>query len=367
MLINIFSKNKRVPEIELMKAFAVVSMIFVHTAEIVVEGNHIYIYPVEGVIFLSLVSFFGGIPSAGVFMFSMGWGASFSKTATYKTCLNRVVPLFLLGIVVNFFEQYVPQIITPEIFGKLEENLHTILATDIYFFAALASLYLAVMKFFKNQPVSALIFSAVLLAVCIFIRIFFGIENFSTENIWLDTLIGLFVRENEFSYFPFTVWIFFPIIGYGAAVLYKKSWSLKERLLFSSVTGIIAIVVAEFAMEKFGVIDGVLFANLDITLGNYYAMHPLNLLCSYGIIALEFFVASVVMKITNNYLPNFILNMSKNIVGIYVAQWIILGCMSGWICEISTVSSYIFVALTVLIVSYFSAIIFKEIIERIRG
>lgn len=110
---------------------------------------------------------------------------------------KRVLQLFLLGIVVNFFQQYVPLILAPEYFGTLEENAPAILATDIYFFAALASFYLALMKLLKDKPALAIISSVALLVVCMTIRVTFGFENYSTGNIWFDTLIGLFVRENE--------------------------------------------------------------------------------------------------------------------------------------------------------------------------
>ena len=83
---------------------------------------------------------------AGVFMVSMGWGAAFSQRATAKNYLKRAVFLFVLGVIINFFEEYLPAILVPDHFVPFGEVLPSILAADIYFFAALCSLYFALMK-----------------------------------------------------------------------------------------------------------------------------------------------------------------------------------------------------------------------------
>lgn len=358
MLINSFQRIKRIPEIELLKFIAIVSMVFVHTAEL--ASDNIMFDSESTVIFFVILSFLGGIPAAGVFMFAMGWGAAFSKRSTPQTYLERFLLLFVLGIVVNFFEQYVPSIISPEIFNPLEEKFPSILATDIYFFAALTSLYFVFMKSFEGQPKYTITFSVILAAVCIAVRLIFGFENFSTENIWLDMFIGLFVRENEWSYFPFTVWIIFPMLGYGAANLYKNRWSQKEVIIFSAVTGIISVVVAKFAMKNFGVIDGVLFSTMDMDIGNYYSMHPLNTLCSYGIIALEFLAATLFVQFMNGSVPKIIENVSRNVMQIYVIQWILIGCLSKYIYNISNVTTYTASAIGILILSC----IFAEVVKK---
>ena len=79
-------------------------------------------------------------------MFAMGWGAAFSKRATVKSYLQRAATLFLLGIIINLFEEYLPALLVPDSFGPLGESLPAILATDIYFFASLACLYFALKK-----------------------------------------------------------------------------------------------------------------------------------------------------------------------------------------------------------------------------
>ena len=90
----------------------------------------------------------------------MGWGAAFSKRTTAEKNLVRAASLFILGIIVNFFEQYIPAILVPDSFGPLDTVFHSILATDIYSFAALASLYFALMNKLGNRNhVKLLIYS----------------------------------------------------------------------------------------------------------------------------------------------------------------------------------------------------------------
>ncbi len=96
-------------------------------------------------------------------------------------------------------------------------------------------------------------------------------------------LLGLFVRENEFSYFPFTVWIIFPIIGYGAAVAYKKNQDKLQVLKFVLIAGVVSILISEGVMYSYDIPNAVLFDTYGIEAGLYYSMHPADILCSIGI------------------------------------------------------------------------------------
>lgn len=199
------------------------------------------------------------------------------------------------------------------------------------------------------------------------IRVTFGFENYSTGNAWFDMLIGLFVRENEWSSFPFTVWIIFPIVGYGAAMAYKKFRDRRQFLKFAAITGVAAILSAELAMSAFDMTDAVLLFSLDTQEGFYYSMHPFCALCALGIIALEFVAASFVVKLFNNNLPPIIENMSRNIMEIYIAQWVIIGCLSPQIFEIDKPWLNMAAAFVILVASCVVATVYKTISARRRA
>ncbi|MBR3748081.1 MAG: acyltransferase family protein [Selenomonadaceae bacterium] len=313
-----------------------------------------------------LITFMGDVPSAGVFMFAMGWGAACSMRSTPKTYLRRVPQLFLLGIVINFFEDYVPSILAPEHFGTLEENAPAILATDIYFFAALASFYLALMKLLKDKPALAIISSIALLVVCTTIRVAFGFENYSTGNDWFDMLINMFIRENNWSYFPFTVWIIFPMVGYGAAMAYKEIRDDRQFLKFAAITGIAAILSAELAIYHWDMPDATLLDSFEVDEGLYYSMHPFDATVALGIIALEFVAASFVIKLLKN-LPPIIENMSRNVMEIYIAQWVIIGCLSPQIFKINEPWLSVAASFAILVESCIVAAVYKTISARRRA
>ena len=52
----------------------------------------------------------------------------------------------------------------PDVFGKAQENLYTIIAVDIYQFASLATLYFAIMQKLNRNTKSAMVFSILLLS-----------------------------------------------------------------------------------------------------------------------------------------------------------------------------------------------------------
>lgn len=347
--------TKRVPEIDLIRAVAIILMIFIHVYEV----SFPELNSTAEFVFAWLINFMGHV-AACAFMFAMGWGAACSLRSTPKTYLKRVPQLFLLGIVINFFEVYVPSILAPEHFGTLEENAPAILATDIYFFAALASFYLALLKLLKDKPALAIISSVVLLVVCMTIRVTFGFENYSTDNALFDMLISMFIRENEWACFPFTVWIIFPMVGYGAAMAYKKIRDDRQFLKFAAITGVAAILSAELAMYHWDVPDAILFASFDTDEGLFYSMHPFGAAVALGIIALEFVAAAFVMKLLKN-LPPIIENMSRNVMEIYITQWVIIGCLSSQIVKIDELWLSVATAVVILVASSIVAAVYKHL------
>ena len=72
--------------------------------------------------------------------------------------------------------------------------LPAILATDIYFFAALGSLYFALMKALESRKGLRVPVSAALVWLCFLVNILVGFESFTTGNEWLDTVLGLLIR-----------------------------------------------------------------------------------------------------------------------------------------------------------------------------
>lgn len=355
---KILSKSNRVPEIELIKIFAIVTMIFTHIFGIAFDGNLKILSDTEYLIGFFIV-FFGGLPCAPAFIFAMGWGAFFYRGSP-KKYLKRFPQLILLGIFVNFFENLVRTIIAPEIFGTFEENFIELFSCDIYFFAALASIYFFVMKIFQDNPKISIAISLILLAICESIRIYFGFEQNYIENPFGDVILDLFIREETESYFPFTSWIIFPILGYFSANFYKNLDDRKKFFRFSLISGIFALIISYALMEIFGLKN--LFYNLaEFDDEDFYAMHPAYAICAYGLIAIEICIFSLVMKKIKN-LPQMIANVSKNVMSIYVIQWMVIGTLAPQIYFVENIYILILISSAILIF----VCVFAEIFNRFK-
>ena len=351
----------RIREIELMKVIAIIGMIFVH----VFEESPCYSDDASGAtLYIGVViSFFGGALSAGVFMFAMGWGASFTDKATPKTYLDRFLQLALLGLLVNVLQQWIPMLIAPDDFGRLSERWHALFAADIYPFAALAMLYLACMKKLSKNTAAMVILSGILLTVSLLINGLIPVESYTTGNDVSDTLLGLFIRENEYSYFPFVSWIAFPVAGFGIGALYRILNDPKRFAGLMFCIGMPIIVICSLLMSKFGIPNAALLPYY-VTDTEYYAMHSLGVLCSCGIIMTEYAIAWFILKLTKRALPEFMLKMSKNVMHIYVWQWLINGLLAGIIIRLDNIYLVILLASAVLIASYWLSVFTTHLIQK---
>ncbi|MBQ8073588.1 MAG: DUF1624 domain-containing protein [Clostridia bacterium] len=346
----------RVPEIELMKAVAIISMVLVHVFEM---SSGIMLSSRNENIAGYMIELFGGVLSAGVFMFAMGWGAAYSKRTMPQTYLKRAFSLFILGIVINLFEEYLPAILVPDTYGPLPEILPSILATDIYFFSSLMSLYFALMKMLERKRGMTAAVSILTLAVCVYLNITIGVEAFTTGSKWLDTILGLFIRVNEYSYFPFISWFVFPIMGYWLARGYQKV-SLRRALIFAFITGIEALFFAEWFIRSNRMMDATIFNVVEIEEEFYYALHPLYALAGYGIIAVEFLLVHFILKLSHGQLHPTLTTMSRNVSPIYVVQWLTIGLLSPVLANLTDIWPNILLALFVLFVSYFGGNLLKK-------
>lgn len=286
-----------------------------------------------------------------------------SPKANMKTFLDRFLQLFLLGLLVNFFQQLVPMLLDPGAFGKADENLYTIIAVDIYQFASLATLYFAIMQKLNRNSKSAIVFSVLLLSSSMILNVSLGYETFTTGNNWYDTLIGFMIRENEYSYFPFISWILFPATGYGAAFVYQKMAGKKNLLLYCFSVGIGMILVSELLMNTFSITD-VIIRNVYPAEDGYYAMHPVCGLGAIGIILTEFTLVSHLLRNRKEQLPAFFLFVSRNVMFIYVTQWIMIGLLSPVLKDVTQIGVNMLFSIGILAVDCLLAKCYRSIREK---
>lgn len=221
------------------------------------------------------------------------------------------------------------------------------------------SLYFALLKKLESRKNVAIAVSLLTLGVCFYLNIQTGLESFTTGSEWLDTLLGLLIRVNEYSYFPFISWFFFPILGYWLGFCFQKA-TMKKALIFAFITGVEAFFFSEWLIRSGRMMDATVFNVLEIEEGFYYDLHPLYALAGYGIIALEFVLAHLAVKLCRNQLHHVLMTMSRNVTQIYVVQWVVIGLLSPVLAGMTNIWSNILAALFVLFVAYFGSKMLKK-------
>ena len=340
-------KNKRVPEIEIMKAISIIAMIFVHVYER--SYNMSFPHGLEvGVPFvIAYIIEFIGSSATGVFMFTMGWGAYFSKKATPAFLVKRASHLALLGLLVNVFTQYIIRLIDPVGYGELKDNIPAILAVDIYFYAALVMLFFALIKKLSSNIRLAFLVSLGVVVITQLVVQILGAESFSTGNVWCDTLIGLFIRLNDYSYFPYFSWGLFAIVGYWIGYYYEKT-DVKKYNLILLIFGIIAVIVPTIILKETGA-RNIAMNPMSLVEGkDFYSPDIWNTLCYLGLVAVYIVISSGVMYLLKQELPQWISFLSRSVMTVYISQWILNVLLNPIILKINSIWGVIIMASIVL-------------------
>ena len=96
----------------------------------------------------------------------------------------------------------------------------------------------------------------------------------------------------------------------------------------------------------------------------YYAMHPVCALGALGIIAVEFAIAMWFLSSRGGRLPAIASFMSRNVLHIYVAQWILIGLLSLVLFGVTNIALDMIVAASVLALSSLGAWLRTNYVER---
>ena len=347
--VNMPEKTKRVPEIELMKAIAIIGMIYVHVLEGSLEVFE-NAWELPGSIPYTLVEFLGGIPAAGVFMFAMGWGVSHSDRSTPETYLKRALKLGLLLFPVNFFYAILPGLIDPADFGSFLDHPWAIIAFNIYSFYAVSMLFFALIKKMKDNLKLRAVLSAVLILMVFAADMIFKPETFE-GNQWIATLIGVFVRQNDYSWFPIVPWAVFPVMGYWAGWLYRR-WNNRTKFAVTSlVIGLILVPVTVIILK----VKELPMASANpgwVEAIDYYSLTALNVICAIGIICLEMAAVFGILTLSKGRIPSLFADMSRNVMGMFLMQWFFISPMLPFLLKVTDVWINVLIGTAVLIVTY---------------
>ena len=344
-------KTNRVPEIELMKAVAIIGMIYV----LVMRGSQDVLLNVKtlpGLVPYTFFEFLGGIPTAGVFMFAMGWGAVHSDRSTIKTFLMRALKLLLLGLYVNFVVDILPGLIDPEHFGSFLDHPWVVIIFNIYWFAAISMIFFAIMKWAEDHLILRGVFSLVVV-LSIFAADFMLKPETFEGNPWLAVLISAFFRQSEFSWFPIVPWGIFPVMGYWTGYLYRR-WNNRFQFMIASLAvGVIFVPMSIIALNMKGHPLTAINPG-SVAAAEYYSLNIWNVVCAIGIVCLEMALVFGILTLTKGQLPWIMADASRHVKGMFLMQWVFISPMMPLLLNITDVWINLLLGTIVLIATYVS-------------
>ncbi len=229
-------------EFDLAKFIAIVPMVWVHVYEQLSTGfspsvSHTVSYVV------------GSILGATTFMLCMGIGMVYTRHNTAEEYIHRGFNLFTTGLVLIFFQEIIPNIISCVIYSDTSVLQYLIygVSVDILEFAGLAYILAGLLKKWR-------IGSSGVLLISIFLSIAGTLlEGVQTGNYGIDQILGFFWGTYSQSYFPLFNWFIFVAVGLWFGEKCRKLQDMKRFHLISLPIGIIvcaAYIYISFNVEQ---------------------------------------------------------------------------------------------------------------------
>lgn len=336
------------------RGLAVMFMIFIH-AQLFFANESVVESP-----FGIFNGFVGSVPAAPMFMFLMGIGVNYSRKQDPKVNIRRGAILIAGGYLLNFLRGYLPGVITAVRSGAESDwklALAELTSVDILHFAGLALIMFGLFKLARASLPAIALTGLVLAAINI------PISLIKVENFWLSSVAGLIWGTNEYSYFPFLTWQFYPIAGYvfGSYLIRCTNKKLFYR------NALVASVVV------FG--GGLLFFNLLLGLPNGlmtevgYYHHPLsdNLTFTALVIA-EISLLFLAVRKVSPILEKIFLRWSRNVTPIFFIHWIFI-TWSALVIPKGSLGIFAFIGFLCVIIpaSDLSAQLYVSVKKKIRG
>ena len=311
---GLFSNEKintgRQVELDIAKALSIIFMIFLHTV-MVVSGFNNSISPAYDFIIGNVL----GMPCAApVFMFCMGIGIVYSRHSQWDLMIKRGVKLYLLGILVNVFEFFLPGFVCGTLLGRWDifpmAGGLLLFCADILAFAGLSFILMGILKKFNISNKWMIIIAVVMSVIGTLLRgTDFGIP---VLNLFFAHFIG---SAGGFSAFPLFDWFIFPIAGLIWGQYFIRAKDKRQFFRFWPIFIIVAFVYFYVTSQVMG--EGI-FSN-DVHW--YYFMTTFDavfcIIYAHGNIGLCYYLSK--------YLPDKIKKgfsiLSSNINYIYIVQW----------------------------------------------
>ena len=306
-------------ELDLLKVVAIIGMIICHAVYML--GAHHANYEQDVAYFIGDYIFGSYLAVAHAFMFAMGVGIVFSKKNKPLDLVKRGVYLYVFAFVLNFFRYGIYALIDGLIEGQFaEETAYAFLVQDIFHFAGLALIFTGALKALKLKEWH------IFLVGVAFSMIGAPLAFTFNRHPALNYILGHFIVTTEAdSTFAFLNWYVF--VGFGLLFGRMLQQTNDKDKLYRIVLLISApIMVAYIALSA---VFGAMFLTKE---GWYYAI---SLPEAIGLLSIDMTLLSgfyfLLKKVPARKL-SVLIEMSKNVTPIYVAQWCVIGFVDSIFC-----------------------------------
>ncbi|MBE6499261.1 MAG: DUF1624 domain-containing protein [Methanobrevibacter thaueri] len=320
---------------DIAKALSIIFMVFLHVCYVSSAFNTAY----DPIFDFVIMDILGRPYAAVIFMFCMGVGIVYSRHSQWNVMVKRGVTLFLLGILVNIFEFFIPHFVAGALLGKADvfpiAGGLMLFCVDILAFAGLSFILMGFLKKFEFSNKKLIVIAVVMSVLGSLLKgIDFGIP---VVNLFFSYFIGC---SGGFAAFPLFNWFIFPISGYIWGQYFIRAKDKKEFFKLWPILLIIAFIYFFISSKLWGGVE-----SSDVHL--YYFLNTLDaifcIINAHAIIGLCYWLAK--------YLPDAIIKafttLSSNINRIYIAQWF-------------------FVPLTIIFIFYFAkGVVLNDILTSI--
>lgn len=329
-------------ELDIAKGLAVIFMIWQHILGV-------FNVPTYGAFEDFAVSILGSPFAAPVFMFTMGMGITYSRKNHPADLFKRGLHLFIIGFALNVCRWIIPEAIRTFISGDSFNitALHNFFMMDILQFAALAFIFIGVVKKL-NIPSKAVIFIAL---ICSLIGNF---AFYKSDNYVIADIAGLIIPSNGNVTFPFMNWIIFVVAGFYFAHLYRY---LKDKKgFFLNVTPLALTISLTYIAYCYIAKKGMFGGENSFFFMTFTGM-IFNIVLVIGWIGLLY----LLFNQTESPFIAFMSGISKNINSVYVIQWTIIGFLSTLFSISLSLFTELMLLVSILLISYGLSLVWKKI------
>lgn len=301
-------------ELDIAKGLAIVFMIWVHALELFAEGHESM-----SLTAYNIIQVLGSPFSAPVFMFAMGVGLVYSRKATPALLARRGLFLLGLGYGLNLLRAVLPLALnnlealgTSAVIGLMVTEL---ICIDILAFAGFFFLFWAL---FRKLGLKDYWLIALWL-VCGIARLL--LENVQVTAVPLRALTAYFWGSCGDAYFPFILWMFYPVLGYFFGNVLIRTENKNKLYRNTFLIGLIAFAVTSVIIVGYSIQIG----QSDAFSYDYYH-HGIagNLWC--GSIVLMWLPCCYGLSLlSKGPVARMFMRWSKNVNALYCFQWLILG------------------------------------------